>query len=100
MNTNQELVTSVTLRNIPRPDEFISQDVIWNLTQNGEFDGRNIEVMVSQGRVVLKGEASTRHAKKLALHCVKDIRGIVHIENQIKIRRVSRFSDGHSMHGF
>lgn len=100
MNTAQEPIITKPFRNIPRPDDFICKDVIWNLTQNGEFDGRNIDVMVFQGRVILKGEVASRHAKKLALQCVKDIRGIVHIENQIKIRRVSRFSDGHSMHGF
>jgi hypothetical protein len=31
---------------------------------------------------------------------VGKIPGIIHVENQLKIKRVSRFNDDHSMHGF
>lgn len=84
----------------PRPDDFILQEVKWNLSQNGEVDARFLDITVRQGVVKLRGEVATPHQKKVALEAVRDIPGVKHVENQLKIMRVARFTDDHSMHGF
>lgn len=101
METNHEIrAKHPLLHHPPRADQFIRQEAIWNLTQNGCIDGRYLEVEVDRGVLVLKGEVATRSLKRLAQECVGHIPGIVHVENRLRIKRVSRFSDDHSMHGF
>lgn len=100
METLIEAIPKSIFPHITRSDHLIQQDIVWNLTQNGLIDGRHLEVSVSEGRAVIRGEVPTRTLKKMVVRCLQGIVGIIHIENQLKIKRVSRFSDGHSMHGF
>lgn len=100
MNTTQELSKKYSPPHIRRPDEFLEQEAIWNLTQNGAVDGRYLQVKVRDGILVLTGEVSSRPQKMIAQACVEQVSGVVHVENQLKIKRVSRFRDDHSMHGF
>lgn len=66
---------------------------------NGEVDAHNFEVNIEDGVVKVEGDVSGRHAKKVISECLSGVEGIRHVENKLKIRRVSRFSDN-SMHGF
>lgn len=100
MNTTIERKLPQHPIHLNRPDEFIQQEVAWYLTQNGYLDGRDFTITVDQGVVTIEGEVPTKTQKKMALECIQHISGIIHIENRLKIKRVSRFSDGHSMHGF
>ena len=75
------------------------EEILRKLLLNGEVDAHNFEVEVDDGVVKVEGEVSGRHAKKVVDHCLSEIEGIRHVENKLKIRRVSRFSDN-SMHGF
>ncbi len=75
------------------------EKVLERLLLNGEVDAHNFEVNVEDGVVKVEGDVSGRHAKKVIEQCLSDIEGIRHVENKLKIRRVSRFSDN-SMHGF
>jgi len=74
-------------------------EIIQRLLQNGEVDAHNFDVEVEDGIVKLEGDVSGRHAKKVIEKCLSEVEGIRHVENKLKIRRVSRFSDN-SMHGF
>jgi osmotically-inducible protein OsmY len=69
------------------------------LLSNGEVDTHNFAIEVDEGVVKLEGDVSGRHAKRVIDECLSKMEGIRHVENRLKIRRVSRFSDN-SMHGF
>lgn len=85
---------------ILRPDNFVRQDILWTLTQNGIIDGRYIEVSVTNGIVSLEGYVALKSEKKKIENLLESIEGIVNLENKLKVMRVSRYTDGHSMHGF
>ncbi len=80
-------------------DKTLEEEVRKKLLSNGEVDTHNFDIAVEEGVVKLEGDVSGRHAKKVVDHCLEDIEGIRHVENKLKIRRISRFSDN-SMHGF
>lgn len=84
----------------PRPDDFILQEALWSIGHVCAVDPRFLDVQVKRGALILHGEVSTPRQKRLISECVQDIPGVKHVENQIKIMRVSRFTDEHSMHGF
>lgn len=94
------MVSKLEFYRPPRPDEFIAQEVHWTLSQSGLLGMGNVSVAVERGVVRLQGEVFTPHQKRLVGACVNEIPGVRHLENQLKIHRVSRFRDGHSMHGF
>lgn len=94
--TNQ----TINFYRAPRPDDFIHQEVKWTIGQSSIIDPASIRVHVDRGVVRLQGEVFTPHQKRLVGACVQEVPGVRHVENQLKIIRVSRFRDGHSMHGF
>ena len=96
----KEMVSKLNFYRPPRPDDFIQQEVHWTLSQSGILGAGRVEVAVERGVVRLKGDVFTPHQKRIAGACVEEIPGVRHVENQLKIRRVSRFRDDHSMHGF
>ena len=75
------------------------EEIFLKLLLNGEVDAHNFEVQVEDGVVVVEGDVSGRHAKRVIDQCLAEVEGVRHVENKLKIRRVSRFSDN-SMHGF
>lgn len=80
-------------------DETIRDEIRQRLLGLSEVDSHNFDINVEDGVVRIQGEVSGRHAKRLAEACLHDVEGIKNIENRLKIRRVTRFSDN-SMHGF
>ena len=75
------------------------EEIYQKLLQNGEVDAHNFKIDIEEGVLKVEGDVSGRHAKKVIDHCLSDLEGIRHVENKLKIRRISRFSDN-SMHGF
>ncbi|MFL5784189.1 MAG: BON domain-containing protein [Bacteriovoracaceae bacterium] len=80
-------------------DDIIRDQILRILLVNGEFDAHNVEVDVEDGVVTIEGDVSGRHAKRVTEKCLSEVDGIKTIENRLKVRRISRFSDN-SMHGF
>lgn len=75
------------------------EQIFEKLLMNGEVDTHNFEIDVENGVVTVEGDVSGRHAKRVVDHCLSEVEGIRHVENKLKVRRISRFSDN-SMHGF
>ncbi len=80
-------------------DLQLKDEVSKRLLSNGEMDAHNIEIIVDQGVVILEGDVNGRHAKRVVEKCLAEMEGIRNVENRLKVRRISRFSDN-SMHGF
>ncbi len=80
-------------------DKVLEVEIRKKLLLNGEVDTHNFTIEVDEGVVRLEGEVSGRHAKRVVQDCLSEVEGIRHIENKLKIPRISRFSDN-SMHGF
>lgn len=82
-----------------RSDQLLRSEVEERLLSCGDVDTHNFEISVDTGVVRLEGEVPGRHQKKVVSECLADVPGVKNVENRLKIRRVSRFSDN-SMHGF
>ncbi len=82
-----------------RSDLELKEEIRMKLLTNGEIDAYNIDIEVVEGVVRLEGDVPGRHAKRVAEKCLKEVEGIRNLENKLKVRRISRFSDN-SMHGF
>lgn len=82
-----------------KTDESIKHEIRERLLSVSEVDSHNFNIEVDHGVVKIQGEVSGRHAKRLTEACVTGVEGIRNIENQLKIRRITRFTDN-SMHGF
>ena len=80
-------------------DSELKNEIRQRLLTIHEVDSHNFDINVEDGIVRIQGEVPGRHAKRLAEACLSDVEGIRNIENQLKIRRITRFSDN-SMHGF
>jgi len=96
----KETLSSLNFYRPPRPDDFIHQEILWTLSQSGVLDPGKVRVRVDRGVVRVQGEVFTPHQKRMVGACISEVPGVRHVENQIKILRVSRFRDDHSMHGF
>lgn len=76
-------------------DLSMKEEVLKKLLMNGEVDAHNFEIKVEDGVVTLEGDVTGRHAKKVINRCLEDMDGIRHVENRLKIRRVTRFSESY-----
>ncbi|WP_333585924.1 BON domain-containing protein [Phenylobacterium sp.] len=76
-----------------RSDERIADEVHHRLTDDSWLDASDIEVAVREGEVTLTGFVEDRFAKHRAEHCVEDILGVKHVQNNLRIQaRVDRAS--------
>jgi osmotically-inducible protein OsmY len=70
-----------------RSDERIREDICERLLYDPEIDSSEVTVEVSGGKVVLEGSVTERRMK----HAIEDVaaacRGVVDIENRIKVLR-------------
>jgi osmotically-inducible protein OsmY len=82
-----------------KSDEVLRAEIVGKLLVNGEVDTHNFEIDVDDGVVKISGDVSGRHAKRVTEKCLSEVTGIRNVENRLKVRRISRFTDN-SMHGF
>lgn len=73
-------------RGYRRSDERITEDVHERLSEDPALDASDIEVSVSGGEVTLDGHVSSRWAKRRAEDCVESVSGIVHVQNNLRVR--------------
>ncbi len=69
-----------------RPDERILDDVHHHLTDDPWLDASEIEVQVKDGEVTLSGTVDDRRAKHHAEHCIEDIHGVKHVQNNLRVQ--------------
>jgi osmotically-inducible protein OsmY len=72
-----------------RSDERISDDAHERLTDDTWLDATNISISVSGGEVTLSGTVENREAKHRAERLVEDISGVTHVQNNLRIVKVS-----------
>ena len=68
-----------------RTDARISEDAHDRLTDDPRIDATNIQVSVKDGEVTLTGTVADRAAKHRAEHCVEDIPGVGHVQNNLRV---------------
>jgi osmotically-inducible protein OsmY len=76
-------------------DLSMKQEVLQKLLMNGVVDTHNFDIEVDNGVVKLEGDVTGRHAKKVINRCLEELDGIRHVENKLKIRRITRFSENY-----
>ncbi len=76
-------------------DLSMKQEVLKKLLMNGVVDTHNFDIEVDNGVVKLEGDVTGRHAKKVIDRCLEEMDGIRHVENKLKIRRVTRYSESY-----
>lgn len=68
-----------------RSDARINEDVHDRLTVDRHVDARFIQVTVADGEVTLTGRVRDRGSKHHAEHCVEDIAGVSHVQNNLRV---------------
>lgn len=69
-----------------RSDERINDEVHHRLTDDSWLDASHIDVAVKDGEVTLSGHVEDRYAKHRAEHCVEDILGVKHVQNNLRVQ--------------
>ncbi|WP_293418673.1 BON domain-containing protein [Phenylobacterium sp.] len=69
-----------------RSDERISDEVHHRLTEDAWLDASDIDVEVKDGEVTLTGRVDDRRAKHRAEHCVEDVLGVKHVQNNLRVQ--------------
>lgn len=99
MNTNQRDNARVDYRgrgprNYRRSDERIREDINDSLTEHDEIDATDIEVDVQNGDVILSGWVFDYYSKRTAEYLAEDVRGVVNVENRLRIRKPTETTPG------
>jgi hypothetical protein len=69
-----------------RSDERIREDVCERLTDDPLVDASDIEITVARSEVTLSGFVDNRNARRRAEEIVEGISGVVHIQNDLRVR--------------
>jgi osmotically-inducible protein OsmY len=72
-------------RGYRRSDERIREDICEALTQCGDLDATDIEIVVSSGEVTLQGSVPDRRAKHMAEDLSEQVSGVREVNNQIRV---------------
>jgi hypothetical protein len=82
-----------------RPDVRIYEDVCEALSNRTDLDVSEIEVTVDKGMVTLAGSVTSRRAKLMAEALLDDVRGIVDVDNRLRVVRThSRHAEATGEH--
>jgi hypothetical protein len=84
------VVTTYTGRgpkNYQRSDDRIREDINDALTGHSDIDASDIEVVVTDGDVVLIGVVDSRDAKRLAEDIAEQTSGVRGVQNQVRVQR-------------
>lgn len=86
-NPGQESHAGKGPRSYRRSDESIQDEVCRKLTDDPAVDASEIEVVVSEGEVVLQGQIDSRVNKRRLEDLVESVRGVRHVENRVRIHK-------------
>ena len=80
-------------RGYKRSDSRIEEDVNERLTHHGMIDATDIEVIVQNGEVTLRGHVEDRISKRLAEDIADSVSGVKDVLNQLKIKQRAEQED-------
>ena len=66
-------------------DDAISDTVRQRLASDAEVRGAALDVTVKDGVVVIKGRVHTEKGRKKATEITKKVKGVVNVDNQLKL---------------
>jgi osmotically-inducible protein OsmY len=72
-------------RGYRRSDERIREDICEQMSQCGDLDATEIDIVVVSGEVTLQGMVPDRHAKRLAEDLTEQVSGVREVNNQIRV---------------
>jgi len=84
-------------RNTHRSDDLIADDVYVLLADHPALDAREITLEVKDREVILTGFVDSKRSKRLAEEICDRVRGVVHVENRLRIQ--PSFGNGLSVGG-
>lgn len=70
-----------------RSDDRIREDVCEALFRSPRVDASDIEVIVKEGNVTLRGTVESRNAKREAESCIENLSGVEDVQNELRLRR-------------
>jgi osmotically-inducible protein OsmY len=74
-------------RSYQRRDERILEDISDRICDNPYLDASEVEVEVTNGEVILKGEVNDRESKRLAEDIGESVPGVRNVENRLRITK-------------
>ncbi len=74
-------------RGYQRSDQRIFEEVCDRLTQDGQLDASEIEVLVANREVTLQGTVNSRQDKRRAEDVVESVSGVEEVHNQLRVRK-------------
>ncbi len=74
-------------RGYQRSDQRIFEEVCDRLTQDGQLDASEIEVLVANREVTLQGTVNSRQDKRRAEDVVESVAGVEEVHNQLRVRK-------------
>lgn len=83
-------------RGYKRSDERIREDVSDRLSDDPRIDASEIDVTVESSEVTLAGEVSSKSARRHAEDCAEAVSGVVHVQNNLRVKRVGADLTGSS----
>jgi hypothetical protein len=74
-------------RGYKKSDDKIREEICETLLWDQDVDATEIEVIVKEGLVTLKGFVDSRHAKKTAERIIDHISGVSDVQNQLILKK-------------
>jgi hypothetical protein len=73
-------------RNYKRSDERILEDINEQLTRHPGIDATDIEVIVKDGEVTLRGHVDHRQTKRMADDIAEGVSGVKNVRNELRVQ--------------
>jgi osmotically-inducible protein OsmY len=77
-------------RGYRRSDQRIAEDINDRLTDDPEIDATDIDVLVRDGEVMLRGMVDSRLARRKAEDLAEDTRGVRYVQNNLRVQEPGR----------
>ena len=77
-------------KNYQRSDERITEDVSERLLHSAHLDSSDVSVAVRDGTVTVEGTVPERWMKHAIENIAMTVRGVVEVENRIRVPRAAR----------
>ncbi|MBX9696289.1 MAG: BON domain-containing protein [Cyanobacteria bacterium] len=72
-------------RNYKRSDERISDDIHERIDRHLDLDAREVDIIVSNGEVTIKGTVQDREDKRLIEEVAEDVFGVKNVQNLLRV---------------
>ncbi len=64
----------------------VGQEIYSRLTQHGQLDASNIEIVIDDGEVLLEGTVDSEETKRLAEEAVETVTGVDRVQNLLRVQ--------------